>query len=263
MQRPSNIKYPKIVIMDLEGTLFLKKRRLVDGEVAPSAWTVLADRLGSRCLAEEKETWGRWNRCEYSGYVEWMRDTIRIHKKYGLTRDVFEEVINGVKFTPGVRKAVAEFRKFGAITAIVTGGFKALADRAQLYLRVDHALSACEYFFNEKTGRIDYFNLLPSDERGKVNFVKLIAQEHGIDLEDCAFVGDGKNDAHIARVVGFSVAFNAQPELRRVASISIEQSTGRESFSSVAEAIRKHFPRRRRRASRKNASIRKKVVETK
>ena len=237
--------YPKIVFMDLEGTLFLKEHRLVSGMVAPSAWTVLANRLGSKCLAEEKETWERWNSGEYPGYVEWMKDTIRIHKKYGLTRSVFEAVVNGVKFTPGVRKTVAEFRRQGAITAIVSGGFKALADRAQRHLRVDHALSACEYFFNDKTEEIYHFNLLPSDEGGKVDFVKLIAKEHGIKLKECAFVGDGKNDVHLARAVGFSVAFNAQPELRKVACVTISQPKGHEDFYAVAKAIRRYFTYRR------------------
>ena len=252
------VKYPKIIFMDLEGTLFLKEHKLVSSDVAPSVWTVLANRLGTECLREEMETWARWNSGDYPGYVEWMKDTIRIHKKYRLTRDVFQEVINGVKLTPGVRKAIAKFQKNGAITAIVSGGFKALADRAQLRLRIDHALSACEYCFDKKTGRIEHFNLLPSDERGKVDFVKLIAKEHDIDLRDCAFVGDGKNDVHLARAVGFSVAFNAQSELRKRATIMVDQPEGREDFLAVADVIDKHFSRCRRNISRKHAGVHRK-----
>lgn len=238
--------YPKIVFLDLEGTIFLKEHRLDNGKVAPSAWTVLAERLGKVCLQEEEETKNRWIRGEYSGYVEWMRDTIRIHQKHGLNRQIFEEVINDVEFTPGIGDAIAELQRFGAITAIVSGAFKALADRAQRELKVDHALSGCEYFFDDETGLIEHFNLLPSDEQGKVGFVRLIANEHGINLHDCAFVGDGKNDIHLAQSVGFSVAFNAQPELRAVASWKIDQDKGREDFGAVTEAIRERFPHRSR-----------------
>jgi phosphoserine phosphatase len=232
---------PKIVFMDLEGTIFRKEHRLDNGIVAPSAWTVIADYLGEDCLSEEEKTKQRWIHGGYCGYVEWMRDTIRIHQKYGLRRGVFEEVINAVEFMPGVREAVAEFREFGAITAIVSGGFKALADRAQRELKIDHALSACDYFFNNQTGEIDHFNLLPSDEEGKVDFVRLIAKEHGVLLNDCAFIGDGKNDVHLAHIVGCSVAFNAQPELKQVAHLVIEQPRGQEDFAVVTKAIREYF----------------------
>ena len=252
--------YPRIVFMDLEGTVFLKEYRLDNGKVAPSAWTLLAERISPDCLAEEEDTKERWNRGEYPGYVEWMRDTIRIHQKHGLTQNVFDEVVDSVKFTTGVQEAVAEFRQHAAITVIISGGFKALADRAQRELKADHALSACEYFFDDQTGKIHHFNLLPSDEEGKVDFMKLIAKEHGIDLEDCVFVGDGKNDVGPACAVGFSIAFNAQQELRRFASKAIDQPKGEENFSAVAEAIRECFPHRRRRLLRQMLVLAKKVI---
>jgi phosphoserine phosphatase len=232
--------------MDLEGTIFRKEHRLDNGIAAPSAWTVIADYLGQDCLDEEEKTKQRWLRGDYCGYVEWMRDTIRIHQKYGLRRSAFEEVINAVEFMPGVHQAVSEFRNSGTITAIVSGGFKALADRAQRGLKIDHALSACDYFFNDQTGAIDHFNLLPSDEEGKVDFVMLIAKEHGVALKDCAFIGDGKNDVHLALAVGCSVAFNAQPELKQVAHIVIEQAQGQEDFSVVPNAIREYFTKAER-----------------
>ena len=254
------VMYPRIVFMDLEGTVFLKDYRLDNGKVAPSAWTLLADRISPDCLAEEEDTKDRWNRGQYPGYVEWMRDTIRIHDKHGLTQHVFDEVVNSVRFTPFIQEAVAEFRQNAAITAIISGGFKALADRAQRELKVDHALSACEYFFDGNTGRIHHFNLLPSDEEGKVGFMKLIAKEHGIDLEDCVFVGDGKNDVGPACAVGFSIAFNAQQELKRFASKVIDQPEGEENFSAVAKAIRECFPDRRRKIFRRMRVLARKVI---
>jgi phosphoserine phosphatase len=131
-----------------------------------------------------------------------------------------------------------------ANSAIISGGFKELADRAQIELRIDHSLSACEYFFDEVTWKIHHYNLLPSDEEGKIDFMRLIAKEHGIDLQDCVFVGDGMNDVHPARAVGFSVAFNAQLQLREAASAVIDQAQGAEDFCAVAEAIRQNFSRR-------------------
>lgn len=229
--------YPKIIFMDLEGTLLQTDRRLDNGKVAPSAWTTLAERLGEECLREEEKTKEKWIMGEYPGYVEWMRDTIRIHKEYGLTRIIFEEIINSAKLMPGAKEAIAEFKSRGAITAIISGGFKALADRVQRELKIDHALSGCEYFFNDKTGEVDHYNLLPSDVQGKADFMQLIAKEHGITKDQCVFVGDGKNDVHLAQAVGLSIAFNAQDELKAVATVSIDQQRGKEDFYEVVKTI--------------------------
>src|SRR5260221_9361253 len=162
MQRKA---FPRLMFFDLEGTLLNKSYHLDNGKVAPSAWTLLAESMGKECLAEEEDTKDRWLRGEYAGYVEWMRDTIRIHKKYGLTRKTFEQVMASVELMPGVEEAFETFRNAGVVTAIISGGFKALADRAQRDLKIDHALSACEYFFDAATGTIEHFNLLPSDDK--------------------------------------------------------------------------------------------------
>ena len=92
--------------------------------MAPSAWQVLAEHLGEECLKEEEETQEKWNNGGYSGYVEWMRDTIRIHRKHGLTKTVYYRVIESAELMPGAAKAVAEFQAYGAVTAIISGGFK-------------------------------------------------------------------------------------------------------------------------------------------
>lgn len=225
--------YPKLIFMDLEGTLLQKAIHLDDGRVAPSAWTLLAQRLGLDALREENETKDRWKRGEYRSYTEWMQDTIKIHRKYNLTFQLFEEVINSVKEMPGARDAVRKFHERGAVTAIVSGGFKALADRIQRDFKIHHALSGCEYFFHPDTHELEHWNLLPSDYKGKIHFVKAIMDEYEVSREECAFVGDAQNDVQVAREVGCAVGFNAQLELRQVCTYVINQTPGHENFEEV------------------------------
>lgn len=232
--------YPKLVFMDLEGTLLRKAYHLDNGKVAPSSWTLLAEKLGPDALNEEEETKSRWKKGYYRNYIEWMEDTIRIHQKYGLTRNLFERVMNSVEEMPGIREAIKIFHKKGALTAIISGAFKPLADRIQRALRVSHALCGCEYFFDPKTGLLEHWNLLPSDYEGKVDFMRLIMKEHHITSEDCAFIGDGMNDVPLALEVGVSIAFNAQPELKEVCTYVIDQAPGQENFMAVAKCLEKH-----------------------
>src|ERR1700735_189014 len=193
---------PKIIFMDLEGTLLKKAYHLDNGRVAPSAWTLLAESLGEQALEEEEITKDKWNRGEYSGYVEWMEDTIKLHQKYGLNQITFEQVMNSVDFMPGLENTFDQFSKWGSRTAIISGGFKHLCDRVQTKFKITHALCGCEYFFDKDTGYVEHWNLLPADYEGKVDFMRLIMKEHKVDCGQCVFIGDGKNDVAMAKPGG-------------------------------------------------------------
>ncbi len=223
---------PKIVFFDMEGTIFRKVVKSTNGNTAPSAWTLIAAHLGKDALAEEEATKVKWNGGGYSGYVDWMEDTIRIHQKYGLTKDFYDKVMSGVEYHPGVKETFEILRGKGIRTGLVSGGFKSQADRAVRDLKINHAFAACEYFW-DGDGKLVHWNLLPADFEGKVDFMMLIMKEHGISPRDAAFVGDGKNDVHFAKAVGTSVAFNAAKELQDVSTFSVNQPEGREDFRAI------------------------------
>lgn len=228
---------PKILFLDLEGTLLKKAYHLDNGKVAPSAWTLLAEALGPECLEEEERSKDTFLSGGYRGYMDWMADSVRIHRKYGLTRSLFNEVMGSVEFMNGATELVSYAKSRGMITALISGGFKALADRAQLTLGLDHALSGCEYFFCNDTELIRHINLLPSDYDGKVSFMRSVLFEYGLSKEDAAFVGDGKNDAALASEVGLSIAFNAQSELQSACSHQINQPKDEESLVAAIELL--------------------------
>jgi phosphoserine phosphatase len=226
----------KLVFFDMEGTLFRKAVHDVRGNVAPSAWGVLARQLGPEGEREEVGSVDKWNAGLYAGYVEWMEDTIRIHKKYGVTKPVFDSVMAGIEYHPGVHEVFEQLRSRGIRTALISGGFKAQADRALIDLRIDHAFAACEYFWDDE-GELLHWNLLPCDYEGKLDFMQLIMKEHGFSADECAFVGDGRNDIHFAKAVSVSVAFNGAAELQAVSSHSINQTRGQEDFRAVLEFL--------------------------
>lgn len=241
---PRDVGFPRIVFLDMEGTLLQKAHHLDDGRVAPSAWTLLAERIGPECLAAEEETKRLWLDKQYCGYLDWMAHTVNVHRGFRLRRDLFDEVISSVPTVLGAEGVLETLHGWGSVTALVSGGFKAHANRLQRQLGIRHTYAACEYFFDED-GLMTHANLLPADEEGKVDFMRLLCREYGIDPADCAFVGDGKNDVHLARAVGFSVAFNAQPELVQVASASIKQAKGLEDFAAVVDELSKERKRRK------------------
>ena len=222
----------KLVFFDMEGTIFRRNVKPKNGSSSPSLWVMLAEHLGKEALEEENVTQDKWFSGGYAGYVEWMEETIKIHQKYGLDKKFFDKVMDMVDYYPGVKETLKELKEKGYRTALISGGFKAQADRAQVDLKIDHAFTACEYMW-DKEGNLIHWNLLPCDFEGKRDFMKLIIKEHGLKPEECAFVGDGKNDVPLAKAVGISIAFNGVPELQKACTHSINQPKGEEDFREV------------------------------
>jgi phosphoserine phosphatase len=228
---------PKIWFFDMEGTLLEKDTSLDNGKVAPSAWTVLAKMISQECYLEEERTKDKWLNGEYRGYLDWMQDTILIQKKHGLKRCHLEQIVESAKLHNGAFELIEYIKKSGAKTVLISGGFKALADKVQRELKIDHSFSACEYFF-DKDGNLDFYNLLPTDNEGKVSFMQQIVKEYGVSSSECVFVGDGKNDVHLAKEVGTSIAFNAQPELVNVSTFSITQNIEKIDMKEIIYLIK-------------------------
>ncbi|ELP3502774.1 HAD-IB family phosphatase [Vibrio vulnificus] len=212
----------KMFFFDMEGTLFKKNHRLDNGKVAPSAWTVLAEVIGHECYLEEEESKDKWLRGEYPSYTAWMADTVRIQIKYEMRKEHLDRVLESSEMHKGAKELLEYLKSEGVITALISGGFKQLADIAQVELGIDHSYSACEYFF-DKSGLVKHFNLLPTDEQGKLIFMRHLADEYNIPMEQCAFIGDGKNDVYLARKCGVSIAFNGQDELKAVSDLVVDQ----------------------------------------
>lgn len=214
----------KICFFDMEGTLLKKNLSLDNGKVAPSAWTVLAKEISEACYIEEEKTKDLWLTNKYISYTQWMKETVEIQIKQGMNKTHLQTVLSQAELQKGAVELIQFLKKKGYLTVLISGGFKELADLTQRKLKIDHAYSACEYFF-DKNGSVEHFNLLPTDEEGKLVFMKHLASEYNSELENCIFIGDGKNDVFIAKNVGTSIAFNAQKELKDVATFIVDQES--------------------------------------
>jgi len=225
----------KICFFDMEGTLLEKNSSFDNGKVAPSAWTVLAKEISEACFVEEEKTKDLWLANKYISYTQWMKETVEIQIKHGMNKNHLQTILSQAKIQRGAVELIHSLKTQGYLTVLISGGFKELADLTQRRLKIDHAYSACEYFFNDD-GSIEHFNLLPTDEEGKLVFMKHLASEYNSELENCIFIGDGKNDVFIAKNVGTSIAFNAQRELREVSTFIIDQETP--DLSVIIDLIR-------------------------
>ncbi len=212
----------KLLVLDIEGTIFRTSVRLPGTSIDSTIWQSIAFHLGPDAVREEVETHNRWRNCEYRSYLDWMKDTILIHKRFGLKAELFNSLIESAEYNDGVAQTLTQIDRNRFEIVLISGGFRELAARVQVDFKISHAFAACEYIF-DTAGFLDAFNLLPCDFEGKLNFVRLMLKEYQLSERDWLFVGDGANDAAIAQAAPISVAYAAHPELRAVSTHQIEQ----------------------------------------
>lgn len=210
----------KLLVLDIEGTLFRTTVQLPRTSISSTIWQAIAQALGPECAAEEIASHRKWESGKYHTYLQWVKDTIAIHRKYHLSHELFRQIIASAEYNPGVKETISQLDRNRYEPVLISGGFRELAARAQQDLRIYHAFAACEYFFGED-GALQSYNLLPCDFEGKIDFIKLMLREYGLGDEDWIFVGDGANDIPIAKVAPVSIGFCPHPELEKVITHSI------------------------------------------
>ena len=211
--------------------MFKTSIRLPGTSLSSTIWQSVATALGPAAVREEIETHERWARREYTSYLDWMKDTIEIHRRYGLHEQVFRSIIDEAQYNDGVAETLRCVDRSVYEIVLISGGFRELAERVQRDFSIPHAFAACEYLFDAE-GMLAAYNLLPCDFHGKIDFIRLMLREYGLDSSSWMFVGDGANDAPIAEAAPLSVAYGKDAHLRQVATHAID------SFSELLPLLR-------------------------
>lgn len=224
----------KIVFFDMDGVLVDVSNYQESGtKVGVSTWHAVFDSLG--ILDEHRRLKERFKAGEFSSYMEWTDEACRVLQAYGLTADKFSEIINRQPLMRGAKEAIAKLKKQGYKTAVITGGFSALAERAQRELGIDDAVAHCNLEFDEE-GRLKCWRLLPCDYEGKVGALLQMAEKDGVAPSECVYIGDEVNDIPIFQKVGLSIAFNCnKQEVKDAANIVV----GGNDLRLIAESIGK------------------------
>lgn len=230
----------KLLVLDIEGTVFRTPIRLPGTHIDSTIWQAVAHALGANAIQEEVATHDRWREGFYRSYLDWMKDTIAIHQRHGLTETIFSKLIAAAQYNPGVVNTLRSVDRSLYEIVLISGGFRELARRAQIELEIHHAFAACEYFF-DGSGALTAFNLLPCDFAGKIDFIQLMLREYGLTPRDWLFVGDGLNDLPIAQAAPISIAYNGVAELREITTFAIDDFRDLAGILAGSEAFAPGF----------------------
>jgi len=122
--------------------------------------------------------------------------------------------------SPGAERMVAAFKRIGARTLLVSGGFTFFTERLKERLGIDCTLgSEVEIEGGRLTGRLAG-KIVDGDAKAAA-FARL-SDEHGGGHGLAVAIGDGANDLPMLRRADVSVAYHAKPVVRSAATHAID-----------------------------------------
>lgn len=133
----------------------------------------------------------------------------RVGMLKGLKVDALERTWERVRLTRGAKELVATMRAHGALTALVSGGFTFFTGRVKEQIGFD--LHRSNELLHEDGALVGLVGEPILDRTAKLDALRDLAAERGVQLKATLAVGDGANDLDMLREAGLGVAFHAKP----------------------------------------------------
>lgn len=147
-----------------------------------------------------------------------------LRRRVALLEGLDEHALNRVyderlKLNPGAEAMLAELKKHGIRTLLVSGGFLFFTDRLKARLGLDFAhANTLEIVDGKLTGKV-LGKIL--DAQGKAEWLVKIRDELELDTGQVIAMGDGANDLKMMAQAGISIAYHAKPVVRAQASYAL------------------------------------------
>ena len=188
----------QLVVFDVDGTLTRHS----------SVWWRLHEYFGT--TNEGRKYYNEYFDGEIT-YEEWADLDAALWK--GESLEEVMKVVQSTQLAPGAQETIQILKECKLKTAILSGGLDIMANEIGQRVGIDYVLTNKLHHQNGiLTGEVE--NLVAWGEKYKV--IPKINDHFEIPPGDTAFVGDGRNDMSVFKVVGLSIAYN--PEDREVAA---------------------------------------------
>jgi phosphoserine phosphatase len=196
----------RLVVFDVDGTLTKHS----------SVWWRLHEHFGT--TVEGKLYYDQYFAGEIN-YDQWADLDAGLWK--GKTLDEVMEVVHATRLAPGAKETIQTLQNHDMKTAILSGGLDIMANDIGRRVGIDYVLTNRLYHQNGVlTGEVE--NLVAWG--GKSEVISQINNHFDIPLRETAFVGDGRNDMSVFKIVGFSIAYNPEDqEVADTADVVVEK----------------------------------------
>ncbi len=154
-------------------------------------------------------------------YESWFMTDLILLKERGATFDAIQKAFNSMRVAKGAMECLAALRQRGYKLAVISGSLDLVLERFFSKKLFDHVMINRISF--DQSGRIAGGSATPYDLDGKADGLAELARREGLELSQCAFVGDNVNDIEVMRAAGFSLGVYVKaPEVIQAADEVIE-----------------------------------------
>jgi phosphoserine phosphatase len=197
----------RLLVMDMDSTL-----------ITMETIDELADMVGIK--AEVAAITAQAMRGEIE-YDESLRRRLALLQ--GLDESALQRVYaERLQFSPGAERLLAQARRAGIKTLLVSGGFTYITDRLKARVKLDYTHSnTLEIADGKLTGAV-IGRIVNAD--AKRDALQRVAAELGASRAQVAGVGDGANDLKFLAACGVSIAWRAKPVVRDKTTYALNHS---------------------------------------
>lgn len=144
----------------------------------------------------------------------------RVWTLRGVSTQVFADVHNKVRLSPGIRELISEVHARGGKVGVVSGGFHEVLDLIADDLGIDYWRANRLEVSDDKLSGHTLGPII--DAAAKAQALAEWAEESGIPMSATIAIGDGANDLEMMRVASIGIGYNAKPVVAERADATIE-----------------------------------------
>lgn len=151
-------------------------------------------------------------------FAESLRRRVALLK--GLDEGALQRVYNErLRLNPGAEFMLAELKKHGIKTLLVSGGFDFFTERLKKRMGLDYTASnTLEISDGKLTGKVLGTIV---DAQGKADSLIRIREQLGLADHQVVAIGDGANDLKMLAAAGAGIAYHAKPVVRAQATYAL------------------------------------------
>ncbi len=156
-------------------------------------------------------------------YAQWFDTDLELLTARGATRARIRACFAGLRPASGARQTLAALKSRGYRLGLISGSLDILLDQFFPTHPFDWVHINRLHFAPD--GSIAGGRPTPYDMAGKADGLAAMAEESGLPLAQCAFIGDNVNDLDVMRAAGLSIAVHVKhPDVARTADLVIEST---------------------------------------